>query len=391
MNSFEHEHISVCFLSNYFNRHQKPFSDKMFALIGSNYFFIETRVNRQEKKNKSFALSEYPSYVISSEVFYANQERCLQLLYDADVVIIGSAPNKFIVPRLKARKLVFRYAERPLKKGLELIKYPYRFLSWRWKNRWSNNIYMLCASAFTASDYSRFFMYKDKCFKWGYFPKTYNHNDIDSLLAKKNPNSLIWVGRFIDWKHPEVAIAVAKKLADTGCSFSLTMVGDGEMFDEISHQVKDSGLDNCVHLLGALHPDDTRKQMDFSEIHLFTSDRQEGWGAVLNEAMNSACTPVTHQSIGSAPFLIQNGENGFLYDTVDDLFEKVLFLLNHKDARIKMGKSAYKTIITEWNGDTAANSFIELSQQLLQQECNPIIKQSGICSKAVPALYSKFL
>ena len=384
-------HLSVCFISNYFNRHQKPFSDSMFALIGNDFCFIETRKVREEKKNKSILLSEYPPYVVSSESFYAEPIKYLKFIDNADVVIIGSAPNNLIVPRLKNHKIVFRYAERPLKRGNELLKYPYRFLSWRWKNCWSQNVYMLCASAFTAGDYSKFLMYRDKCFKWGYFPQTYVHASIETLLANKNTNSLIWVGRFIDWKHPEVAIAIAKRLSTAGYSFSLTMIGNGEMFDEISRQVKDYALESCVRLLGALHPDDVRKQMDSTEIHLFTSDQQEGWGAVLNEAMNSACAPIAHYSIGSAPFLIENGKNGFLYDTIDDLYQKITFLLDHKDICSKIGKCAYETIVTEWNAQVAADSFVGLSNQLLRGESKPIIKQSGVCSKAFPLSNNKTL
>ena len=384
MKSSSHTCFSVCFLSNYFNRHQKPFSDSMFELIGSNYSFIETTKERQNKKNKSIDLSDYPPYVVSSEAFYSSQEKYLTWIDNSDVVIIGSAPNDLLIPRLKAKKLIFRYAERPLRKGIELIKYPYRFLSWRLKNRLSNNVYMLCASAFTAGDYSKFLMYRGRCYKWGYFPKTYYHDNVDSLVAHKKTNSLVWVGRFIECKHPEVAIVLAKKLMVAGYSFSLTMVGNGALFEEISRQVKENGLENNVQLLGALHPDDARRQMDSAEIHLFTSDRQEGWGAVLNEAMNSACVPIAHHSIGAAPFLIQNKENGFLYDTIEDLYQKIIFLLNHKDVCAKMGKRAYETIVAEWNEHVAADSFIALSSQLLHGESAPVTKQSGVCSKAPP-------
>ena len=49
--------------------------------------------------------------------------------------------------------------------------------------------------------------------------------------------------------------------------------------------------------------------MEKSEIFLFTSDKGEGWGAVLNESMNSACAVVASHAIGSVPFLLKDGEN----------------------------------------------------------------------------------
>lgn len=53
--------------------------------------------------------------------------------------------------------------------------------------------------------------------------------------------------------------------------------------------------------------------MEESEIYLVTSDRKEGWGAVVNEAMNSGCAVVADHMIGAAPWMIRQRENGILY------------------------------------------------------------------------------
>ena len=45
--------------------------------------------------------------------------------------------------------------------------------------------------------------------------------------------------------------------------------------------------------------------MEESEIYLVTSDRKEGWGAVVNEAMNSGCAVVADHMIGAAPWMIR--------------------------------------------------------------------------------------
>ena len=48
--------------------------------------------------------------------------------------------------------------------------------------------------------------------------------------------------------------------------------------------------------MGALKPADVRKEMERADIFLFTSDYKEGWGAVLNEAMNARCAIVAVHS-----------------------------------------------------------------------------------------------
>lgn len=50
-----------------------------------------------------------------------------------------------------------------------------------------------------------------------------------------------------------------------------------------------------------------------SDIFVFTSDRNEGWGASLNEAMSSGCACVVSDAIGSSHFLINNEVNGLLF------------------------------------------------------------------------------
>jgi glycosyltransferase involved in cell wall biosynthesis len=45
-------------------------------------------------------------------------------------------------------------------------------------------------------------------------------------------------------------------------------------------------------------------------VFIFTSDRNEGWGAVLNEAMGSGCAVVAADLIGSVPYLIEHKKMG---------------------------------------------------------------------------------
>ena len=35
---------------------------------------------------------------------------------------------------------------------------------------------------------------------------------IDELIVQKTPNSILWCGRFLDWKHPDDVIEIANML-----------------------------------------------------------------------------------------------------------------------------------------------------------------------------------
>lgn len=372
----------IVFLSNYFNHHQKPFSDAMHKKLGDGYVFVETARMSQERKSLGWGMETLPPYVVTCDMLCSEREKFARLILDADVVIIGSAPEKLIRERKGQSKLVFRYSERPLKKGLELWKYPVRLVRWNLRSPFWKPIYMLCASAYTACDYAKFGLFRNKCYKWGYFPETVQYEDLAGLVAQKESSSLIWVARYIDWKHPELAVEVAKRLKADGYQFVLRMIGNGELLEATRKLVQENGLENEIRILGAMKPDEVRRYMEQSQIHIFTSDKQEGWGAVLNEAMNSGCVPVANRQIGSAPFLIKDGENGFLYDSVDELYEKVKFLLDHQQERERMAVNAYHTIIDEWNAEMAAEKFLKLTAAILKGEKRLELFENGVCSKA---------
>ena len=374
----------VVFLSNYFSHHQKSFSDEMFATLGDGYFFIETETMDDERKKLGWGMTAFPSYVVTNEKLQKNIEFYMDLINSADVVIVGSAPDYLISQRKREKNLIFRYHERPLKKGDEPLKYIYRFVKWRMMNKPRHNIYMLCASAYTAADYAKFGLFKKKCYKWGYFPFVVQYEDINSLISQKKNNSIIWVARFIDWKHPELAISVAEKLKEDGYKFTLDMIGTGELLEQMKSDVLKRGLSDYVTIHGAMTPEEVRKYMEQSEIHIFTSDRNEGWGAVLNESMNSACAVVASHAIGAVPFMVEDGNNGLVYQdgNENDLYLKVKKLLDNEDLRKDCGINAYNTVIKDWNAEVAAERIVILAQSIVEGNIYPNVYNSGLCSQA---------
>ncbi len=373
----------IIFISNYFNHHQKYFCEEMYNILGDGFKFIETSKMTFERRNMGWGENNLPMYVISEANYKDKMIQCQELINKADVVIIGSAPEFLITTRKRENKLVFRYSERPLKKGLEPLKYLFRFVKWNYINR-SNNIYMLCASAYTSADYSKFFLFKNKCYKWGYFPRVFKYEDIDEIIKCKKKTSILWAGRFIDWKHPEVAIKVAERLKNEGYDFKLSIIGIGELENNLTSMISDKKLSDCISILGAMSPDEVRKNMLENEIFLFTSDRNEGWGAVLNESMNSGCAVVASHAIGSVPFLLESEKNGLIYKDGDfeDFYKKVRKLLDDDKLRYKLGKNAYLTMAEMWSSENAAKRLIELAQTILNGDKNSDIFEIGVCSKA---------
>ena len=366
--------MKITFISNYFSHHQKPFSDAIGNI--TEYTFIQTQPMEEERKNLGWG-ENLPDYV---EENYSSD----QIEINADVYIAGSAPEKMVRKIINENKLLFRYAERPLKKGIELKKYFPRLVRWNWRNPKRKPIYMLCASAYTALDYSKFGLFRKRAYKWGYFPQHIIY-DVDKLMTEKNTTEILWCGRFLPLKHADDVILVADKLKKDGYNFTLKFIGAGEMEAQLKNMVSQLELDNCVQFLGTMLPEQVRIHMEKAGIYLFTSDKQEGWGAVLNESMNSACAVVASHLIGSVPFLLENNKNGLIYQSgnVEMLYEKVKFLLDNPEKQKEFGKIAYETIINEWNAEVAAYRFVNIAQHILDGEKHPDLYKSGPCSRTV--------
>lgn len=366
------ERRKIVFVSNFLSPHQKPFCDEMYRLCEGDFHFIATKPMDNERKRLGYSDLDETAYVIRAYESAAQKSVAQDAIAAADVIIIGSALDAFIIPHLKTGKMIFKYSERLLKKALTPRTF-LRFIcgTWLHHGRFSKYpVYMLCASAFTAHDFARLGYYKDKLFCWGYFPDLRLYDDVDALLDRKKKNTILWAGRFIDWKHPEYCIQLAQVLKEQGYAFEINMIGTGEMQESIREMIKTKGLDAYVHVLGSMSPQMVRDYMEASAVHIITSNREEGWGAVLNESMNSACAVVAGSLVGAAPYLIDDTENGLLFQNEDvtDLIVKVKRLLDNPEWTEKIGKNAYATIRDTWNYKVAAGNLLSLIQNLEKGE-----------------------
>lgn len=374
--------MKVVFLSNYFNHHQQYFSEAMYRLIGEDYTFIETSQMREERKALGYGIDDLPSYVKQAHGNQTDLTECMNLIGSADVVIIGSAPEKLLKYRKKQNGLIFRYHERVFKQELALKQKIKRIVASLIYNFGRKNIHLLCASAYTAGDYKKMGLFINKAYKWGYFPSFKEYN-VESLIAHKEKNKILWCGRFLPFKHPEYALQAAKKLKREGYDFLLEFIGTGLLEEKLKRQTEEMGLQKEVNFLGTMKPEQVREHMEKASIFMFTSNGEEGWGVVLNEAMNSGCAVLASSAIGSVPYLLENNVNGFVFENEneDDLYIKFKHLLDNPEKQKEFGENAYKTVAELWNPNVAAERFIELVRAIQKSDkCEQFC--DGPCSKA---------
>lgn len=372
--------MKIAFFSNYLTHHQIPFCEEMGNLPGVEFTFVSTMEMEADRKTGGWALEKEYDYELKAYLSADAHQKAMVLAAECDVMIVGSAPEVYVKHRMKThpKPLTLRYSERIYKGGRWRVLSP-RGAILRLKTYFRyirKPLYMLCASAYTAGDLAMLGSYLGRCFRWGYFPETKVH----ALLPEKEENTLLWAGRLLDLKHPENAVEVARRLKEEGYDFQLHIIGNGPMEQTLRNLIAEHQLSAQVHLLGAMTPEQVRQHMEKSQVYLFTSDQKEGWGAVLNEAMNSGCAVVADGRIGSVPFLIENGKNGFAYAGIEQLYHRVKLLLEEPELCERLGNAAYITITEKWCAKEAAKRLHKLSKNLL--EGKKTFETDGPCSKA---------
>lgn len=377
--------MTITFLTNIVNHHQIHVADELYKYYGNGYTYVVFEHLPDWLRKGGYQELERP-YVLNVYESSANKRKAEDLAFESDVVIIGSAPEYLVEKRLKENKITFHYSERWFK------DISYKLFSPRlWAHILSNHVkyrdkrsYMLCASAFTARDVNRVFAYPHKCFKWGYFTKV-DDLDIESILAaKRGETRIMWCARFLKWKHPELVVKLAKELKASGYRFEINMFGSGEESENIKKMAKAYDVTDVLSFMGNLPNDEILQQMRQHNIFLFTSDRHEGWGAVLNESMSNGCAVVASDKIGSVPFLLKNNVNGLIFKSgdIESLYSNVKYLLDNPNQAEIYAKEAYLTMRNEWSPQNAAMSLRILIETIKNENLKEYKKLDGPCSWA---------
>ena len=157
------------------------------------------------------------------------------------------------------------------------------------------------------------------------------------------------------------------------------MVGDGCLFDKVKEKVKKLNLGNEISLLGIQDNETVRKLMLNADALIVTSNRREGWGAVLNETFSSETPVVSCKDVGAAAYLIKDGYNGYTYKSRD-----VKTAVKGIE-KIKENSANYKKNINEtmdlWNADVAGERFLNVLEKIYEDCENNEIYSQGPMSK----------
>ncbi|MBR0458806.1 MAG: glycosyltransferase family 4 protein [Victivallales bacterium] len=201
---------------------------------------------------------------------------------------------------------------------------------------------------------------------WGYFTEQKLVGSGKNLRDSSDCLKVLWCGRMLNWKHVETLVAACRGMLELGIPVSLELIGDGPERRKLEKWSGSwLGKEGAgIRIEDPMPMAAIRERMRASDVYVLCSDSTEGWGAVVNEAMEEGCILVGTREAGSAATLIQDGKNGYLFPAQNaPELAKILTLLAEAkkeqgaQAFATMRKASQETITGPWNPANAAKAL----------------------------------
>jgi glycosyltransferase involved in cell wall biosynthesis len=188
-----------------------------------------------------------------------------------------------------------------------------------------------------------------------FFPDSNKKKDID----------ILFVGMFSILKGPDRVLNVVENFVESGKNIRAVFLGEGSMYSEIEHLIKEKGLEDVVSLKG--YCNDTAPYFQRAKTLLMPST-SEGLPTAMLEAMACGCVPVV-SDVGNITDAADHEQNSMVIKTWDDIdsFTKATDrLISDSEFRNRLAKNGRKTVEERYTPFKQAEIVEQIFQYLNQ-------------------------
>ncbi len=156
---------------------------------------------------------------------------------------------------------------------------------------------------------------------------------------------LLFLSNLIESKGVIILLDACEILKDRGYSFVCNfVVGETKEIDaaRFKEEVKRRGLNQVVVYHGRKYGKEKRNSFENADMFILPT-YNETFGLVNLEAMEYKL-PIVTTDEGGIPDVVKDGINGLICQqrNADDLADKIAYLIDHPQERVKMGEEGYK-------------------------------------------------
>lgn len=186
-------------------------------------------------------------------------------------------------------------------------------------------------------------------------PKIEKENSIESTCCK-----ILYVGRLDTQKDPLTLLKALKIVATKEKDVSVTIVGDGEKYEECKDFILANNLSGVINMVG--WQSDTSKFYASHDLFVMSSI-YESFGLIFLEA-GYYNLPIVATNVEGIPEVVENGVTGLLSNPLDPekLAENILILKNDPQLRKSMGDAGFHKVTTTFAAKIMADNYLKAYQ-----------------------------
>jgi glycosyltransferase involved in cell wall biosynthesis len=386
--------------------HLIPLAKALAARLSPvNFCYVADEKSHAERLTLGWGENKIPEWVLFSKAEQEGSDVAEKWKHDADAILCGKRELDLFEARCQQGKVTCYMSERWFKPPygmLRMLHPQYLRMALRFcQLLHSPKFFYLPMGVPAAEDLVRmvnFFSFfpkwlfrrspltihecRSKLLLWGYFVEPSSHAPMHARKSERL--RVLWVGRMLNWKRVDTLIKAVGALLKEGRNIRLTLVGLGpeeprlrKLAESINNQQSAFGnatindpMNSRTNELPVItiYPPvpivQVRDLMRQSDVYVLPSDGGEGWGAVVNEAMEEGCVVVASRECGSGATMIEQGQNGLLFKagSIRELIAWLGRLCDETDFREQLAQGGLKTMRTLWNPDVAAERLVSVCE-----------------------------
>lgn len=183
---------------------------------------------------------------------------------------------------------------------------------------------------------------------------------------------IIFLSNLITSKGILDLIDALEILQNNKINFKCVIVGaEADLkIESINEMLRQKNISDMVECVGPKYGNEKYNELNSSDIFVFpTYYKNETWGGVLLEAMQFEL-PVISTHEGSLPIIVDDEETGFLIhkNRPDLIAEKIEYLINNPNIRIKMGEKGRAKFLKNFTFDIFEKNMKEVFDDILSKE-----------------------
>ena len=196
----------------------------------------------------------------------------------------------------------------------------------------------------------------------------HNGVSVEEGVSANKTNSIVFVGRLVPPKQPEVLVYALYILRDKGVELpKLSIIGDGAQRSVLEKLIKNLDLSAYVHIMGECDANLVRKTLRESSVFVLPT-LWEGFPMTILEAMSEGCAVIASDVGGISEAV--NSDIGLVLprDSSPKVWaESIEKIFSDKQALQKMGESARDKVKNNFSKEKMIQKTFEVYENVIRK------------------------